>query len=125
MIYRLFGRFGVFHIAAIISTVTLLGGMIPVIRRKPKNSWLNLHFSFMYWSVFGLYAAFVAEMAVRLPVRTVFSSATTFFIMVGVATFATMLVGQIIFFKKKKKWQNILSAPVEINKSSLQLNESA
>ena len=113
MIYRLFGRFGVFHIAAIISTVTLLGGMIPVIRRKPKNSWLNLHFSFMYWSVFGLYAAFVAEMAVRLPVRTVFSSATTFFIMVGVATFATMLVGQIIFFKKKKKWQKILSVPPE------------
>ena len=60
MIYRLFGRFGVFHMAAIVSTVTLLGGMIPVIRRRPVNSWLNLHFSFMYWSVFGLYAAFVA-----------------------------------------------------------------
>ena len=113
MIYRLFGRFGVFHIAAIISTVTLLGGMIPVIRRKPKNSWLNLHFSFMYWSVFGLYAAFVAEMATRLPVRTIFDSPKMFFITVGIATLSTMLVGQIIFFKKKKKWQKILSVPPE------------
>ena len=118
MIYRLFGRFGVFHIAAIVSMVTLLGGMIPVIWRKPVNSWLNLHFSFMYWSVFGLYAAFVAETAVRLPIRTMFSSAQTFFTTVIVSTLATMLVGQIIFFKNKKKWQTIYAAPVD-NKSSL------
>ncbi|MDQ6788297.1 MAG: DUF2306 domain-containing protein [Acidobacteriota bacterium] len=113
MIYRLFGRFGIFHIAAIASTITLLGGMIPVIRRRPKNSWLNLHFNFMYWSVFGLYAAFVAEMAVRLPFRAAFSSPTTFFITVGVATFSTMMVGQIIFLKNKKKWQTILTVPTE------------
>lgn len=119
MIYRLFGRFGVFHIAAIVSGVTLLGGMIPVIRRKPKNSWLNLHFSFMYWSVFGLYAAFVAESAVRLPIRAVFTSAQTFFTVLIVSTLATMLVGQIIFFKSKKKWQEIHHAPVENDKSSL------
>ena len=126
MIYRLFGRFGVFHIAAIVSTVTLLGGMIPVIRRKPKNSWLNLHFSFMYWSVFGLYAAFVAEMAVRLPIRTAFTSLQTFFTIVIVSTLATMLVGQIIFFKNKKKWQKIFAAPIENDKSSLPpMNELA
>ena len=125
MIYRLFGRFGVFHIAAIVSTITLLGGMIPVIRRRPKNSWLNLHFSFMYWSVFGLYAAFVAEMAVRLPIRTAFSSLTTFFIIVGVATFATMLVGQIIFFKNKKKWQTIFTAPTINDKPLPPMEEMA
>lgn len=106
LIYRLFGRFGVFHGAAIVSAATLAGGMIPVIWRKPKN-WLNLHFSFMYWSVFGLYAAFVAEMAVRLPVRTMFSSARTFFTTVIISTLVTMLVGQIIFFAYKKKWQKI------------------
>jgi len=125
MIYRLFGRFGVFHVAAIASTITLLGGMIPVILRRPENSWLNLHFNFMYWSVFGLYAAFMAEMAVRLPVRTAFSSPVTFFIMVGVATFSTMLVGQIIFFKNKKKWQEILSVPTGKEKSSLYVKDLA
>lgn len=126
MIYRLFGRFGVFHIAAIVSTVTLLGGMIPVVRRKPVNSWLNLHFSFMYWSVFGLYAAFVAETAVRLPIRTMFSSGQTFFTTVIVSTLTTMLVGQIIFFENKKKWQRIFAAPVENDKSSLPpMNELA
>lgn len=123
MIYRLFGRFGVFHIAAIVSSVTLLGGMIPVIRRQPKSSWLNLHFSFMYWSVFGLYAAFVAETAVRLPIRTMFRSAQTFFTTVVISTVATMLVGQIIFFKNKKKWQKIFAAPVEDQNSSIQLNK--
>lgn len=109
LIYRLFGRFGAFHVAAIVSAVTLAGGIIPAVLRKPKN-WLDLHFSFMYWSVFGLYAAFVAEMAVRLPVRTMFTSARTFFTTVIIATLGTMLVGQIIFFIYKKKWQKISAA---------------
>jgi uncharacterized membrane protein len=125
MIYRLFGTFGVFHVAAIASAITLAGGMIPVFVRRPKNSWLGLHFSFMYWSVFGLYAAFVAEMATRLPIRAIFDSPKMFFITVAVATFATMLVGRIIFSKKKKKWQNILSVPPEKEKPSLRQKELA
>jgi len=119
MIYRLFGTFGLFHVAAAVSGITLAGGMIPVILRRPKNSWLGFHFNFMYWSVFGLYAAFVAETATRLPVRTIFDSPKMFFITVGIATFATMLVGQIIFLKNKKKWQNILSVPTEKKESAL------
>lgn len=119
MIYRLFGRFGVFHVAAIVSTVTLFGGMLPVIFRRPRKTWLNLHFSFMYWSVFGLYAAFVAEMAVRLPIRTAFSSTTTFFIIVGVATLLTMTVGQIVFFKNKKRWATMFAAPKDNDSSAL------
>jgi len=125
MIYRLFGTFGIFHFAAAVSGITLAGGMIPVFLRKPKNSWLGLHFSFMYWSVFGLYAAFVAETAVRLPVRTIFDSPKMFFITVIIATVTTMLVGQIIFFKNKKKWQEILSVPPEKEKPSLHLKKSA
>ena len=125
MIYRLFGTFGVFHVAAVVSAITLAGGMIPVFLRRPRNSWLGLHFSFMYWSVFGLYAAFVAETATRLPVRAIFDSPKMFFITVAVATFATMMVGQIIFFKKKKKWQNILSVPSEKEKPSLHQKELA
>ena len=112
LIYRLFGRFGVFHVAAIVSAVTLACGMIPAVRRRPNN-WLNLHFSFMFWSVFGLYAAFVAELAVRLPVRTMFTSTRTFFTTVIVSTLATMGVGQIIFLLYKKRWQEISVASAD------------
>lgn len=108
LIYRLFGQFGVFHVAAILSSATLAGGMIPVVLRKPKN-WLDLHFSFMYWSVFGLYAAFVAEIATRLPVRTMFTSGWTFFIIVIISSLATMIIGQIIFLAYKKNWQKNLN----------------
>ena len=124
MIYRLFGKFGVFHWAAVVSLVTLLAGMIPVILRRPAKSWLGLHFNFMYWSVFGLYAAFVAEMATRLPIRTAVSSVTTFFMIVGAATFATMLVGQIILLKYKKRWQNFGAAPDAKEKPFVPLEES-
>lgn len=78
MIYRLFGRFGVFHITAAVSAATLALGMVPVILRKPSESWLNLHFGFMYWSVVGLYAAFAAELLTRIPQKP-------FFRMVGVS----------------------------------------
>lgn len=97
MIYRLFGRFGIFHITAMISTISLLGGMLPVILRKPVNSWLNWHYGFMYWSVIGLYAAFVAETMVRIP-------QTPFYGMVGFASFGVTVIGVIIFGIYKKKW---------------------
>ena len=96
MIYRLFDGFGIFHIAAIVSGVTLAGGMIPAILKKP-DSWLPLHFSFMYWSVMGLYAAFVAEVLVRLP-------QSPFFGMVGIGTGTVMLLGGGFFYWKKDHW---------------------
>lgn len=118
MIYRLFGKFGVFHVAAIVSLLTLLAGMIPVILKKPRKNWLGMHFSFMYWSVLGLYAAFIAEMATRLPIKTMFSSAKTFFMTVAIATALTMIVGEIVFYKKKKAWHNINTAS-KANEGSL------
>jgi uncharacterized membrane protein len=48
-IYRLFGGFGIFHFAAIVSTLTLLAGLIPVLTRKPKVKWMEIHFMYMYW----------------------------------------------------------------------------
>jgi hypothetical protein len=123
MIYHLFGRFGVFHILAIVSLVTLLIGMIPAVLRKPKN-WFALHFSFMYWSVFGLYAAFMAEMAVRLPIKTILTSPKMFFTAVTIATVATMLIGEIIFLKNKKKWQKTFAAKTN-DEPSAQMSELA
>lgn len=99
MIYRLFGGWGIFHWAAVVSGVTLAGGMIPVILRKPKNEWLSLHFSFMYWSVMGLYAAFIAETLVRIP-------ESPFFGMVGIGTGLVMLIGGGFFYYRKNYWEH-------------------
>jgi len=97
MIYRLFGGFGIFHIAAIVSLATTLAGMVPVFT-KPKN-WVSYHFSFMYWSVMGLYAAFASEVLTRVP-------ESPFFGMVGIATGAIMITAGIVFHFKKDKWTN-------------------
>jgi uncharacterized membrane protein len=94
-LYHLFGRFGPFHIAALISLATLLAGMFPVLLRT--NSWLNYHFAFMYYSVMGLYAAFASEVIVRIP-GLAFGPA------VGIATAVVMITAMIFFQKLSKKW---------------------
>ncbi|RPD45322.1 hypothetical protein DNI29_18225 [Hymenobacter sediminis] len=66
-IYRQFHGFGIFHVAAVLSALTLGAGMVPVLRRKPARSWQQLHAGFMYLSVLELYVALVAEVLVRVP----------------------------------------------------------
>lgn len=66
MIYKLNGTFGAFHWMALVSTLTLLAGMGPLLREKTELT-IALHLRFMYWSVIGLYAAFFAELFFRLP----------------------------------------------------------
>ena len=66
-IYDLFGRFGPFHVAALISLATVVAGFIAVYTRRPRKTWLALHATFMGWSYVGLLAAFIAEIAVRVP----------------------------------------------------------
>ncbi len=100
MIYRLFNGWGIFHYTSIISLITIALGMIPIWTKKPVNSWKYLHFSFMYWSVVGLYAAFAAEILTRIP-------ETPFFGMVGIATTVIMLIGGIYFGMNKAKWMII------------------
>lgn len=100
MIYRLFNGWGIFHYTTLFSLASILLGMIPIWTKKPKNSWKYFHFSFMYWSIMGLYAAFAAEILVRIP-------ETPFFGMVGIATGVIMLVGGIAFGVNKSKWKKI------------------
>lgn len=66
-IYRQFQGFGIFHVAAVLSALTLVAGMVPVLRRRPHRSWRQLHAGFMYGSVLELYVALVAEVLVRVP----------------------------------------------------------
>ncbi|XLS28004.1 DUF2306 domain-containing protein [Flavobacteriaceae bacterium M23B6Z8] len=95
MIYRLFNGFGLFHIFSVISTITLLGGMIPL-AFKWKNA-VAFHLSFMYWSVMGLYAAFVAEIFTRVPAAP---GGLTLFLSIMVV----MTVANIVWRKKQKQW---------------------
>lgn len=106
MIYHLFGKFGIFHWLAVLSTVTLLAGMLPMFLKKPA-SYISLHFNFMYWSVFGLYGAFVAETLVRMPafVDQDTISASTFYNVTGVAVGVVMFFGVWFMRKNKAKWE--------------------
>lgn len=106
MLYHLFNRFGLFHWLAVVSSITLLGGFIPVLIKKPA-SYISMHFSFMYWSVFGLYGAFVAEVMVRIPKYVVEGGKPNamFFNMVGIAVFITMGLGYYFFYKYKGGWE--------------------
>lgn len=65
MIYDLFGGFGPFHVAALISLATVIPGVI-VARRKRKG-WLEAHYFWMTFSYVGLMAAFVSETLTRVP----------------------------------------------------------
>ena len=56
-IYRLFGRFGPFHVTAIVSGISVAGGMIPVWLRHRFPKWLQYHYRFMLFSYVGLLMA--------------------------------------------------------------------
>lgn len=98
-IYRLFGRFGPFHYAAVLSSLSIVLGMVPAIIRWPKTSWKQFHAPFMYYSVVGLYAAFVSEIVTRIP-------GLPFGTMVFVGTFIVMFIGVYFFQKNIKRWMN-------------------
>jgi uncharacterized membrane protein len=53
MIYDLYGRFGPFHVASVISAATIAAGFIPVYLRRPRTAWMQLHATFMCCSCVG------------------------------------------------------------------------
>jgi hypothetical protein len=96
-IYRLTGKFGIFHVSALVGLLTLAGGMIPMWLPAVKREKKAVHVWFMYYSVLGLYAAFASELSVRIPDQP-------FFAMVGIATGVIFLFGTIFILKKEKVW---------------------
>lgn len=106
MIYKLFGKFGIFHWFAVLSSVTLILGMYPILVKKSKN-YIYHHFNFMYWSVAGLYCAFFAEIFTRIPfILEMPNSRQLFGILTGVSTLLVMIIAAIIFAKMKPLWLN-------------------
>ena len=106
MTYRLFGTWGIFHWTAVISSLTLVCGIIPILIRRPTNNYISLHFSFMYWSIMGVYGAFVSETLVRMPKVVVESGIPNrfFYYMTGIGTAIVMGLGVYFFLKNKSKW---------------------
>ena len=102
MIFRLHGTFGILHWLAVISSLTLICGFLPMVLKKPKN-YMVLHISFMYWSVIGLYCAFFAEILTRIPflLHLQHNIAIYFYALVGVATAIVGGIGS--FFYRKYK----------------------
>jgi uncharacterized membrane protein len=112
-IYRLFGKFGPFHYLSLVSTFSLVAGMIPMFKkiRTPKD--YETHFKRMYWSVVGLYAAFAAESFVRIPKFGSFWQAVAWsFVLVFVICFIAFLKMRPVWSKKfgKGRLQNIANS---------------
>jgi len=67
-IYRLTGRFGAFHVGAIVSLATVLAGFVVALRRRTHADWLRKHYLWMTYSYVGLLAAAASEILTRFPV---------------------------------------------------------
>ncbi|WP_299821232.1 DUF2306 domain-containing protein [uncultured Pontibacter sp.] len=102
-IYNLTGRFGLFHIMAVISSLTLALGMVPLLVKSMPLKYKAVHLWFMYYSVLGLYAAFASELSVRLPDKP-------FFAMVGIATVIVFGLGTAFILKKEKVWNRFFGS---------------
>lgn len=63
--YNLTGTVTPFHLAAVVAALTIGGGMWTVLRRRPKQRWIEAHAAWMAWSYVGLCAALVAESLTR------------------------------------------------------------
>ena len=96
--YRLFGTFGAFHVAALVSASTVVAGILAILKRPRTQRQVELHLVFMYWSVIGLYAAFFSELMVRVRINA------AFMILVSCATGATILIGALFQRKLVAKW---------------------
>ena len=88
MIYDLFGRFGPFHVAALVSGGGLLMGVLASLRRKPRKLWIAYHAYWMTWSYVGLAAAAVSEVSTRylaMPFGWTVAVATGVVVAIGAA----------------------------------------
>ncbi len=107
MMYNLFGKWGIFHWAALVSSFALLAGLLPIFLKRPVNNYRSLHFSFMYWSVMGLYGAFVSETLVRMPkvIEEGGIPNEVFYKMTGIGTALVMGLAVFFWIRLKPKWE--------------------
>lgn len=83
-------KFGPFHFLAILSLLTVLTGIAAPVFFRRYSGWLRIHYSGMSWSYVGLWAAFAAEIIVRLPLS---GTGVTFWQAVIFASFLVTFIG--------------------------------
>ena len=88
-IFRLFGGFGPFHAAALVSLGTVIPAFLTVRRRNP--GWLVRHYYWMTFSYVGLLAALASEVATRLPEAPFWGT-------VLAASLVVILIGGVVIF---------------------------
>jgi uncharacterized membrane protein len=103
LIYRLFGRFGPFHVGAVFSFVTVVAGTAAALgarRARARHDTvararaLERHYQLMTWSYVGLAAAAVSEIATRMPtLRPRPDQVLAFGVTVAVATILVVGIG--------------------------------
>ena len=96
-IYRVFGRFGIFHVMAIVSLLTVLAGLIPVLFRRRIRQWLAWHYQFMAWSYAGLLAATANEAFVHIQALN----------QIARANGLVVLLAQVIILGGSATWINL------------------
>lgn len=106
-LYARTGEFGPFHLAALISLVTLVAGTVPAILRRPRGNWLPMHWEFMSWSFVGLVAAAVAEAAFRIPGVAYWPS-------IVAGTILAFLGGGVWIYKSRGAMRQFISARSEV-----------
>ncbi len=72
-IYDLFGGFGIFHWAALLSLTTIILAVLAVRFRRRFENWLSMHYQFMCWSYLGLLGATSNEFYVHIPLASKFA----------------------------------------------------
>jgi uncharacterized membrane protein len=100
-IYQLTGSFNLLHGFALISTATFGRGLYHAVSRKPKGAWLDAHYQWIIGSYIGLCGALVAESSTRFIMPLLrdhygLHSFGWFWVVVGVATFVVVWVGQVL-----------------------------
>lgn len=98
MIYRLFDGFGVFHFFSLVAIFSLVMGMAPMFKPKRSPADYETHFTRMYFSVVGLYAAFAAESFVRIP------KLGGFWQIVAWSFVLVLAASMVVFFRKRPQW---------------------
>jgi uncharacterized membrane protein len=112
-IYRLFGGFGPFHVASIVSIVSTGFGAAFAVRarrarvrgdQETRARLVEAHYQSISWSYIGLIAALVSETATRLDViRSAAGPGPAFGLAVGLGTGVVVLVGSQLLRSRRER----------------------
>ena len=73
-IYDMFGGFGIFHVAAIFSLISIGAGIGAALFRRKLKGWIYWHYQFMAWSYIGLLGATSNEAYANIGPLTEFAN---------------------------------------------------